>query len=152
MSALDVIISVRGLPIAQGNAKAFVVGKRAVIATGVKQSTPLGAWRSSIATEARAIMGTDTTWTVPVAVTIGFRMPRPKSHFRANGLLKLDAPDWHTSKPDIDKLTRAVLDALTHVVIANDSQVGRLKVTKVYAPVGANVGADITVSDLALWR
>jgi Holliday junction resolvase RusA-like endonuclease len=40
---------------------------------------------------------------------------------------------------DIDKLSRAVLDTLSGVIIADDSQVVRLYVTKLYGIPGADI-------------
>jgi Holliday junction resolvase RusA-like endonuclease len=41
----------------------------------------------------------------------------------------------HCTRPDCDRLTRAVLDALTHVVIHDDKQVTELLAAKYYAGV-----------------
>jgi crossover junction endodeoxyribonuclease RusA len=60
---------------------------------------------------------------VPVFVTLTFILPRPKSY-----------PKRHvpaTKKPDLDKLTRAVLDAMTSAgVLHDDSQVTMLSARK----------------------
>ena len=72
-----------------------------------------------------------------VAVDLRFGLPRPKSHFgtgRNAGRLKPSAPAYPGTKPDVDKLSRAVLDALTGVLWADDSQVVILSAVKVYAP------------------
>ncbi|MFZ1730810.1 MAG: RusA family crossover junction endodeoxyribonuclease [Bacteroidota bacterium] len=55
-----------------------------------------------------------------------FLLPRPKSHFRSGRnahLLRETAPRFPTSKPDADKLSRAVLEALTGVAYKDDAQV-----------------------------
>lgn len=60
----------------------------------------------------------------PVHIELTFRMPKPKT--RKVGI-------WHEKRPDVDKLARAVLDALTRSgVIADDSQVASLYVCKRY--------------------
>lgn len=75
----------------------------------------------------------------PVSVRITFFIPHPKT-------VKRHMP---TVPPDIDKLCRAVLDALTDAgVWADDSQVVDLGATKVYAT-GHHIGAHITVEGLA---
>ncbi len=59
-----------------------------------------------------------------VYVEITFWMPRPKS-----------APKWKvwaSGRPDIDKLARAVLDAITGTILLNDSRVVRLVCEKPY--------------------
>jgi crossover junction endodeoxyribonuclease RusA len=67
-------------------------------------------------------------------VTLGFYFPRPKSHSGKKGL-KPSAPPWPTGRNlgDADKLARGVLDALTGIVFADDSQVARLLVAKRWA-------------------
>ena len=60
-----------------------------------------------------------------VHVTLDFALQRPKS------LPKRACQ--HLKKPDIDKLARAALDALTGILYHDDSEVVRLEVTKRYA-------------------
>jgi len=66
-----------------------------------------------------------------------FVFARPKSHYhpvtrkRLRPTLRPDAPFAHTQKPDVDKLLRGVMDALTGSAYADDCQVvqvGGLKV------------------------
>jgi Holliday junction resolvase RusA-like endonuclease len=83
-----------------------------------------------------------------VGMEIIFNFPRPKSHFRKNGELKPDAPNYHTSKPDIENCEKAVLDALTQLgAWIDDSQVCDLHSGKRYA-IGNNAGASITIQQL----
>lgn len=104
----------------------------------IESSARVKPWRESIRAAALAEMGDD--WTPidgPVEVTVAYYLPRPKSHYgtgRNAGTLKPSAPTYHTSKPDIDKLDRAVLDALTSAgVWRDDSQVWSLYPVKKYA-------------------
>lgn len=146
-------IVVRGLPMPQGNAKAFVVGKRAIVATGVKLSTPLGQWRAAIANEARAVVHDSPVLEGPLVVRIALTFPRPKSHYlaetktRPGGAIRLDAPTWMTTPPDIDKLTRACLDALTAVVWRDDAQVVKTVVGKRYETASDHPGARIRIEE-----
>lgn len=114
--------------------------KRAFVRPGTTQATlveaagvPLKEWRKLIryaaTLEGRQILG-------PVFVSLAFRFPRAKGHFGTGknaDVLKASAPSDHTKKPDLDKLTRAVLDAITHVVIQDDSAVVQLSATKHYS-------------------
>lgn len=62
----------------------------------------------------------------PVKLTVRFYFKRLKAHFRSgknSRLLRDDAPHWHTSTPDLDKLVRCLADSLTGVVIADDKQI-----------------------------
>ena len=62
----------------------------------------------------------------PVSVALDFGMPRPKSTRKADR--------WPTRRPDLDKLTRGCLDALTEAgVILDDSQVVDISARKSYA-------------------
>ena len=74
-------------------------------------------------------------------------MPRPKSHFRANGLLKPTAPLYHTSKPDLTKLMRSTEDALTGICWTDDSSIARQSPLKLYSNDGLT-GATIEVTTL----
>lgn len=105
-------VFVEGVPVPQGSKNAFVVGKekpRAVV-VDVKQK-PLQEWRARIAA---AVSGHRFDAHVPVRVDLGFYLPRGKTVKRA----------LPTTKPDVDKLTRAVFDALTDaLVVVDDSQI-----------------------------
>ena len=65
-------------------------------------------------------------------VSLGFAFLRPKS------VSKKKRP-YVTVKPDVDKLARAVLDAMTGVVFRDDAQVVKLEVEKQYSAM-AGVG------------
>ena len=61
-----------------------------------------------------------------------FYMPRPKGHYGKRGLLP-SAPKYPVKKPDLDKLVRAVGDALVPVLIHDDNQVVWILAGKEYA-------------------
>ena len=72
----------------------------------------------------------------PVSVRLDFYLPRPKGHFgsgRNAETLRPSAPHVPETKPDIDKLVRACLDALTGMAFRDDSQVAALHARKLYA-------------------
>jgi crossover junction endodeoxyribonuclease RusA len=116
----------------------------------------LEVWRATIALAAREA-GIDYHADGPVFVDLTFALPRPKSHFNAKGLKK-SAPKLPTTKPDGDKLVRAVLDALSGTAYRDDSQVVDHACRKRYAaqfsPPGAFVevkaatGADIEIRSI----
>lgn len=70
-----------------------------------------------------------------VRVKLWFYRQRPQSHLDSKGNVKPSAPRFPTGKNsgDVDKLARAILDALTGTVYMDDSQVVRLTVGKYYA-------------------
>lgn len=71
----------------------------------------------------------------PVAVRMIFRFDRPASVRR----------DYPSVKPDVDKLARAVNDALTGIVWADDSQVVDLYPRKRYCEPGESPGAYVEI-------
>lgn len=124
--------TVRGLPVAQGTARAFVAGGKARLATDANRpNSPIGAWRAAIRTEAQRAMGARSLIGDGVRLVVVFTFPRPQNHFGARGL-KPSAPTWHTKKPDTDKLLRALFDAMTSVVFRDDSLVYDVRVAKRY--------------------
>lgn len=72
----------------------------------------------------------------PVSVRLDFVMPRPKSAPR-----RFTPPA--VKRPDIDKLSRAVLDALTGICWHDDSQVIALTATKRLAEIDETAGVHI---------
>jgi crossover junction endodeoxyribonuclease RusA len=63
----------------------------------------------------------------PVRLELGFFLTRPRS-------VSVRKRPYPTAKPDLDKLTRAVKDALTGVLWQDDAQVVLLIAQKVYTP------------------
>ena len=69
----------------------------------------------------------------PVAVDLAFYLERPRTHYRVNGQLKPWAADLRpTTRPDGDKLERAVWDALKGYAYEDDSQVVEWTGRKLY--------------------
>ena len=127
-----ITFEVVGTPVTQGSTKAFVAGKRAIVTHDHRE--PLMNWRASIADQARlASGGRKAERGIPVWVSVGFRLQRPQSAPK-----RVIRP---TTKPDVDKLARAALDALTGVVFADDSQVVSLTAMKRFAGDGEACGA-----------
>lgn len=150
-----ITFAVRGLPVAQGTARAFVAGGKARIATDSNRpNSPIGAWRGAIASAASEAMGQEPAWAGPTTVTVFFVFPRPASHYLpANGRravpeLRLDAPRFHVGKPDIDKLERALLDGITNVVVRDDSQVAGVRKWKVYEDDERRPGCQVQIDQL----
>lgn len=115
-----------GLPAPQGSKKGFSrIGTTSV--QMVESSKSLKPWREDIR-KAAVTAAEDQQWTAPDAAAIGltFWMPRPKSHPKTRRTI-------HTTRPDVDKLTRGVLDALTAAgVIRDDSTVVKVSAVKCY--------------------
>jgi len=82
----------------------------------------------------------------PVAISLCFSLPRPKSHFGAKGL-KASAPLHHSGKPDADNLAKLVMDQITKSgrVWKDDSQVVSLRVEKLWAS-GNESGCSVLIA------
>lgn len=101
------------------------------------QGTALALWRAAIREEARkqGATGLDPS-VLPQTVRITFAMPRPKDHMMLRGgrYVVRQSYIWKqpASAPDLDKLVRAVLDALTGLAYHDDAQVVEIHARKVY--------------------
>ena len=121
--------TVYGVPRPQGS-KRIVTNRRTGRAIPIEASKFLKKYREDIAVTAREeIKKQYGSGHLPpigdreaVSVGIGFYFERPKGTTRRSP----------TVRPDIDKLTRSVLDALTGILYADDAQVTHLYVRKRY--------------------
>lgn len=98
-------------------------------------------WKAAVRAEARKA-----PWRfpkgVPVTLLIAFVLARPQSHFRRRkGIVELreDAPLVVTTKPDVDNLTKAVMDAMGpgddwRGLWDDDCQVVHVEAVKLYGP------------------
>lgn len=125
-------------------------GSKRHVGHGIMRETNLRlpAWRSLVADAALATKLP--LINEPVSIAITFRFLRAKGHYNKSGLSP-NAPSHLTSKQkgDIDKLTRAILDALTGTLLHDDSQVVQLSAHKRYCTPDEKPGALITVIPLA---
>lgn len=131
---------VKGLPAPQGSKRAFVRNGRANLVEMAGAS--LKAWRQDVTVAAIGAMRAHDWLTLdePALVDIGFCLPRPKSR---------PHDEWHAVRPDIDKLVRAVFDALTTAKVwRDDSNVAHLISYKRYATEPEGPGALIAVKAL----
>lgn len=69
---------------------------------------------------------------IPVAVNLVFGMPIPKNTPKSRKDAMIEGIIKHTKRPDVDNMTKAVLDALNGLAWTDDSQIVRLTVTKEY--------------------
>lgn len=88
-----------------------------------------------------------------LGVQVIFVLARPRSHFRTGRnahLLRDAAPDFPWRKPDIDKLLRSTLDAITAAgLYTDDACVCFVTASKTYAVNGTAPGARITLETLS---
>lgn len=128
-------VTVTGRPVQQGSkvANRFGHGVRDANAKTLKP------WRNEVSGCVAAAMS-DTGWATldgPIGIELTFTHPRPAAHYgtgRNAGVLKPAAPIWKATAPDVDKLTRAILDSLTDArAIRDDARVARLVVDDLWA-------------------
>jgi crossover junction endodeoxyribonuclease RusA len=120
-----IVFTVFGEPIPQGSLKAFMPkGRRFPVVTADNPRTR--PWKFNVTSAAREALKGAPPIQGSVGLELGFYLPRPKSTpKRVAAQIK---------KPDLDKLIRAVLDALTAAGAWNDdSQVTRVSALKRFA-------------------
>lgn len=128
---------VHGVPRPQGS-KDHVGGGRLV-----ESSKGLAEWRWRVGLAANQARHGAPLHAGAVRATLIFVMPRPKS------LTRDDLTPPMTTAPDVDKLARGVLDALTGTLIVDDALVTSLGGThKRYAEPAEPPGVHITVEAL----
>lgn len=142
----DLELTVTGTPIPQGSLSGYVIPKTkrvVIVNTNAKKLKP---WRELITARAHTAAAHQgyTPHDGPLQADLTFYFDRPAYHFgtgRNARVLKPGAPTYVATKPDIDKLIRAVLDGLTDAEIwADDSRVAVLHVAQLYVQPGQAAG------------
>jgi Holliday junction resolvase RusA-like endonuclease len=144
---------VPGLPVAQPRQRQRVImAKGRTVATNYtprkdkvnefKAAVRLAGQQAGEAAVRQVVGNEHRTIDGPVAVTLLFLFPRP---IRLRWKKRPMPREPHTSKPDIENLAKAVLDALTSVLFLDDAQVCRLVIEKHYAAADEPVGVHIEV-------
>jgi len=114
-----------GIPAPQGSTKAFMRRgmKHPVVVADCARTKP---WRQAIVDASRDALEHHAIFAGPVEVFVVFYLPRPKSAPR-----RVTEP---ATKPDLDKLARALFDALSAAgVWRDDSQVVHVHARKAFA-------------------
>jgi len=123
-----------GKPQPKGSTRAFMCRGRPLITS---TNPHLRAWEKIVAKAAQAAE-VPLLPAEPVTVGILFLLARPKG-------VAVKRRPWPVVKPDVDKLARAVLDALTGIAYTDDSQVVQVSAKKAYVEPGVLPGAVITI-------
>lgn len=131
---------VPGLPQPQGSKRGFVSANGKV--NMVESAAGVKPWRSDVKVFAADAMN-GPLLTGPVFLHCDFVMKRPVSTSKN----KPTPPA--TKKPDLDKLLRAIGDALKGTVYAEDSLIVEMVGTKRIAEEGEQPGVNINVGDKA---
>lgn len=152
-----------GVPVPQGSLSAFPITRKDG-KPGVRFANKKGAELKEQRERIRLLVGRDMQQNgLPLAprgavvVMATFVLPRPPSHYGTGknaGTLRSSAPKWHTSKPDVDKFARALLDSLGCQRVAggksvpgigyhDDAQVDRIQASKRWVTPGNSPGIDL---------
>ena len=122
---------VPGAPVGKGRPRAARRG------TGVVMFTPekTADYEALVAATASNAMRAETgpLFTGPLEAVLEMRIPIPASWSKAHKAAALAGTELPTSKPDIDNVVKAILDACNGVVFRDDAQVVMLVATKAFS-------------------
>ena len=126
---------VTGRPVPQGSMKAFArIDRSGLARSAVTSDNPsLRSWRHAVGyavKQLRPPLSSD-----PVELGLVFYLPIPR---RRPAIA-------HTRKPDLDKLIRAICDALSGIAYVDDRQIVTIRASKLYAA-DVQAGVQITLS------
>lgn len=125
MSDAGVRFEVSSKPAPQGSKRPVGNGRM------VEMSKSLPAWRTAVAFAGKAAWVNQEPMDCAVAVTVEFRLLRPK---------KSKFGEYPAGPPDLDKLQRSTGDALkAGGVISDDSRIIRWEASKVWGEPGATI-------------
>jgi Holliday junction resolvase RusA-like endonuclease len=90
---------------------------------------PLALWRDAVRDACPIMVPEEGPW----RVSMSFRMQRPAGHYGQHGVAPRYVHACPSRRPDLDKLVRAVMDALTMRVWRDDGQVVAISASKRYS-------------------
>lgn len=140
---MTLAFTVFGVPLTKGNMRAIhLKGMEYPIVTESNRS--VASWQQLVRAGASQAIGRlpeaeRLLLASGVRLTIAFYLPRPKKFSKRGAFVH------HLTKPDVDRLCRAILDALTSVAYTDDKQVTEMITGKYYTAIGAPARVDIAV-------
>ncbi len=143
---MTITFFVAGTPKAQPRPRAFARKIGNTFMARVYDAGTAEEWKSQIALAAREHLPAQPI-AGPVHAHITFLLPRPKGHYNSKGEVRSKNEDpRHGQKPDVDNLTKAVLDALSQIGMwTDDAQLWNVEVTKLWAGKTVEAGAEINL-------
>ena len=146
MSDKYIEVFVHGTPQPQGAMKSIPFHKKdgKLGVSTFHQNEKLEPWRDRIEREIREVLKTeDITFNQddPIEISMIFFFMIPASKNKK----KKGYPAHHTTRPDIDKLCRAVLDAVSFASGVDDARVGYMDARKHYTHIPDSVGVIIII-------
>lgn len=88
--------------------------------------SPTTEWKERVVAAAYKFQQEGTYYEEAVQVNINYYFNRPKSHYGTGknaGKLKESAPKYHTKRPDLDNLDKAILDAIGDAKLWKDDSI-----------------------------
>lgn len=136
----SITISLAGEPVAKGRPRASLRRTRAGLLrvhmhTPERTSTYEGRVRAAAQEEAlamRELMTLPLAGPISITLRIVFEPPASWSRKKREAAIRGEAK--HVTRPDIDNVAKAWLDAMNGIVYLDDSQITMLSVTKSYGP------------------
>ena len=128
------------VPVPEGSHSAHIIGGRAVVHHN--NSNKLMEYREAVA-DAYRKSGGNYHHDSPISIQMCFIFPRPKT-------VKQKKRPYMTVKPDLDKLIRSTLDALTGVAYDDDSQVIDITSSKIYDDYSDYYGVEIFIDEAVI--
>lgn len=145
-----ITFTVPGIPIPQGSMHSYGKGR-------MVYRDDLKPWRARVRAEYVRQVGTRTI-SGAAHIALEFAMPRPKHHYGTGANAGRIKPSYeraqHTVKPDLDKLIRAVADALTldkgelkglPRPLGDDAQIASIEAWKRYVKPGELPGVLVSI-------
>jgi Holliday junction resolvase RusA-like endonuclease len=142
----EVSFTVYGTPAPQGSKR--YVGNGIM----VESSGAVRPWRQAVAEAWREAGSVHLFGAVEMEVT--FDLARPAGHYKADGTLRPNARAHPYVRPDLDKLLRSTLDALSKdsMAVLDDARIVAVAARKRYADAPRLPGAVIVLRELGAGR
>lgn len=132
---------VPGVPVGKGRPRAARCGAGVVMFTPEKTAN----YSALVADHARVAMAARPLLTGPLEACLDMQFPIPVSWSKAHKAAALAGTELPTSKPDVDNVAKAILDACNGVVFRDDAQVVVLVATKRFS---ATPGVGVVICDM----
>lgn len=144
-------LAVPGTPQPKGSLKAIPAkNPDGTLRIAMKNDNPkTKEWQDLVSFHATSQMRGQKPYEGAVWLSMLFRITRPRTHFMKGGALRKDLLEEHVDKPDVDKLVRCILDALTGICYVDDCQVVTVTATKLYTHGSFGPGLGLVVTGVA---
>jgi len=146
MTPPTITFRVHGRPQPGGSKRAFAIRKAGALTgrVAVTDTNPRAHdWKAQVIAAADNVRDGQPLLTGPLHVEITFLLPRPKGHYgtgRNQGFIRRSAPTYPAVKPDVSKLARPTIDALSGVIWRDDAQiVDEIHRKRYEEPIGAYI-------------